>query len=600
MLVEIPELSVFEDTCQVYCLRCGDQAVLVDFGSGAALEVLKNEGARVTDVLVTHFHRDQVQGLEKAIDAGARIWVPYSEQTLFSAVDWHWQGRNIFNNYDVRQDRFTLLHSVEVAGLLEDYQRYTFSGFTFTVLPTPGHTAGSISLLAEVGEKRLAFTGDLIYEAGKVWSLAAMQWSYVGSEGLPAAAASLVDLKGRGVDVLLPSHGEVITNPVEAIDLLVERLAGLMHSRNQNPRLFKFIEHPYERISTHLLRSQQNMANTFVLLSESGKALLIDYGYDLMTGMPEFTQQYGRRPWLYSIPTLKRQFGIQKIEAVIPTHYHDDHVAGINLLRQVEGAQVWAAENFAEILEAPERYDLPCLWYDPIPVERKLALNQPFQWEEYTLTVYGLPGHTLYAAAIGFEVDGVRVLATGDQYAGNSGMEWNYVYQNRFRSEDFRLTAELYAQLRPELILSGHWEPLWVRDEQFWDHLMQRGRELEQMHLDLLPEEIRGFGAEGFGARLQPYQVAVKSGTVIDYEVELVNPHNSPAEVEVRLEVPAGWEATPEVVRAQFEALERRRINFFVHTPEGTIVRRERIAAELRVKGQSFGLQAEALVTLHL
>lgn len=598
MLNEIPDLMVYSDTCQVYILRSGNDAVLIDFGSGAVLEYLKSRGVRVTDVLLTHHHRDQAQGLERAIEAGARIWVPYYERELFDGVDWHWQGRIIYNNYDVRQDRFSLLHSVPVSGLLEDYQTYTFGTHRITVIPTPGHTLGSVSLMVDMSGKRVVFSGDLIYAPGKVWSLAATQWTYNGGEGLPYIVASLTDLKTRGVDILLPSHGQPITAPDEAIDLLVERLAELMRSRGQNPRLFMFLAQPYERISPHLLRSQQNMANSYVLLSESGKALILDYGYDFKLGFPEGTEPYGRRPWLYSIPQLKREYNLTRIDVVIPTHYHDDHVAGINLLRRVEGTQVWAAENFAPILENPSHFDLPCLWYDPIPVDRRLPLNQSVRWEEYELTLYGLPGHTLYAAAVAFEVDGHRVLVTGDQYAGSDGMEWNYVYQNRFRSWDFRLSAQLYAQVKPDLILSGHWEPLWIRENGFWERLFERGTALERMHNDLLPEEIVGFGAEGFGARIQPYQAERKAGESITYHVEVVNPYNHPAEARIQLVAPKAWPAKTEPVRLMLSALERRVIEMTLQTPAGVQTRRERIAVDLMVDGHPFGQQAEALLTL--
>ena len=70
-----------------------------------------------------------------------------------------------------------------------------------------------------------------------------------------------------------------------------------------------------------------------------------------------------------------------------------------------------------------------------------LPLEQPFAWHEYELTPYPLPGHTLYAAAILFEVDGRRVLATGDQQADGRAdgprAVLNYQYRNRFRIGDF-------------------------------------------------------------------------------------------------------------------------------------------------------------------
>src|SRR4051794_41273919 len=62
------------DTCNVYVLRSGREAVLVDFGSGLVLDRLAELGVdRVTDVLVTHHHRDQVQGLARAAEAGGRV-----------------------------------------------------------------------------------------------------------------------------------------------------------------------------------------------------------------------------------------------------------------------------------------------------------------------------------------------------------------------------------------------------------------------------------------------------------------------------------------------------------------------------------------------
>ena len=53
-----------------------------------------------------------------------------------------------------------------------------------------------------------------------------------------------------------------------------------------------------------------------------------------------------------------------------------------------------------------------------IPVDRRLPLGRAFRWREYEVVVHDLPGHTLYQAAYEFTVDGVRVLATGDQQVG--------------------------------------------------------------------------------------------------------------------------------------------------------------------------------------
>lgn len=593
-------LFLFEDTCSVYVIRSGSDAVLIDFGAGAVLDHLADIGVeRVTDVLMTHHHRDQGQGLPRAVAAGIRIWVPDMEQDLFAAVDAHWQAREIDINYNMRQDRFSLLNSVPVSGILGDYETCVFGAHTFTVVPTPGHTIGSITLMSEIDGQRVAFTGDLIAGPGRVWSMAATQWTYNGAEGAAASIASLLDVKDHQPDLLLPSHGDVMADPPAAIDLLVANLWSLLQLRHQNLRLFELREQPYEAITPHLLRHRLSMANSYVLLSESNKALMFDFGYDFLTGFSTGFDRAAVRPRLYTIPALKRQFGIDKIDVVLPTHFHDDHVAGINLLHRFEGSQVWAAELFADILEHPKHYDLPCLWYDPIPVDRKLPLETPIQWEEYTLTLYALPGHTRYAVAIAVEVDGERVLVTGDQYQGDSGLELNYVYHNRFEAADYRKSAELYRRLNPTIILTGHWTPLHVPPDYF-DQIERIGAETERLHHALLDHPLN-MGEEGFLVRLSPYQVSIPAAEAFDLQIEIRNPYPSPAAAQVRPVLPEGWSfsttlgAQPDFIDIRLESL----VTFITVRvlTSATRARRTRIAVDLTVNGRPFGQQAEALVT---
>src|SRR5262245_59939384 len=165
-------VHLFRDTCNVYVLVADREAVLIDFGDGAVLDHLADFGAdRVTDVLVTHHHRDQVQGLGRAVAHGARIWVPPVERDLFDKVDTHWQRRVVDNYYDLRQDRFSLLEPVPVTGVVPEYRTRRFGGVDVTTVPTPGHTLGSVSYVVDLDGRRLAFTGDLIHGPGTVWSL---------------------------------------------------------------------------------------------------------------------------------------------------------------------------------------------------------------------------------------------------------------------------------------------------------------------------------------------------------------------------------------------------------------------------------------------
>jgi glyoxylase-like metal-dependent hydrolase (beta-lactamase superfamily II) len=578
--VEIaPDVCCIPDTCNVYVLRAGDEAVVIDFGSGAVLDRLDELGIRrVTDVLLTHHHRDQTQGLARAAAAGARVWAPPFDAPLISDLDDHWQSRPLDLDYDLREDRFSSLGSLPIDGTVPEYRTARFGSFEIAILPTPGHTPGSVTYLIELNGKRVAFVGDLLFGDGKVWSLAATQWSYSGVEGQEATIVSLAQLAKRQPDVLLPSHGEPIDDVEPALLSLRARLGELVALRLEGEWVLEDrLQSPFDRITSHLWRNRSTFANSYVLVSETGAALGIDFGYDMATW---------RRPLLWSLDELK-------LDAVITTHYHDDHVAGLNLLRAVRGTEVWAPANVAPVLEDPHRYDLPCLWPEPIPVDRVLALGEPVAWNEYELTPHPFPGHTLYAAAIEFEVDGRRVLATGDQYTANGERTvLNYQYRNRFRRRDFVQTAGLLRKLRPDVLVSGHWLPREVTEE-YLDEIERDGERLAVLHDDLLPEE--GFGEEGLGARIEPYRSALGVGEQLQLQVHARNPLAREATAVVTLVLPDRWTAEPASGSVQVGPHGVAVLSFVVQ-PGSQPVRRARVGVELTVDGIQFGQQAEALV----
>jgi glyoxylase-like metal-dependent hydrolase (beta-lactamase superfamily II) len=540
------ELALVRDTCNVWVLKSGRDAVCVDFGAGTVLDRLHELGVdRITDVLVTHYHRDGVQGLRRAAEAGARIWVPPVERDLFTDARGYWLRRRVVDSYDVRQESLAPVADVEIAGSADEYRTRRYGGVDVYTLPTPGHTMGSVTYLVDVGGSLAAFCGDLVHAGGRLWSLAATQWTYVGVSGQAATLLSLGALAAKSPAVVHPAHGDSIDDPQAAFARTEERLAELMELRRAEERPFgyrRWLERPWEQVLPHLLVNTTSEACSYALLSEAGSALLFDWGYDWWTGWPMGGERHQCRPLLASIDSLHRDHGVQRIDAVLTTHYHDDHVAGANLLRAVEGTEVWAPENVAPILEQPERYDLPCLWFDPVPVDRVLRFGRPVRWHEYELHVHPLPGHTRYAAAFEVEVDGRRVLATGDQqsHEADGRMIANYQYRNRFAIDDYVRTLELYDRLRPEIMLTGHGraqEPT----EAALERLRSDGRRISELHRELLPVP----DAEGVLARIVPYRSTVEPGATASFVVELRNPFAEAAQGEVSLVAPDGWTSAP-------------------------------------------------------
>ena len=112
-------------------------------------------------------------------------------------------------------------------------------GVRVEVIDTPGYTRGAVSYWLETGGRRIACTGDLIYDQGRLFDLSSLQDAIPeakarGYHGYGARVGELIEslrkIAARQPDVLVPAHGPLIENPQEAIGRLVARLQALMAS----------------------------------------------------------------------------------------------------------------------------------------------------------------------------------------------------------------------------------------------------------------------------------------------------------------------------------------------------------------------------------
>src|SRR5918911_3537089 len=93
-----PGLYRVEDICNVYVLKRGERAILIDSGMGLAAEVLDELGIRQVEwVLHTHFHRDQCDGTPAFTRMGAKVAVPQAEMEYFAGAANLWRNRGIFD-----------------------------------------------------------------------------------------------------------------------------------------------------------------------------------------------------------------------------------------------------------------------------------------------------------------------------------------------------------------------------------------------------------------------------------------------------------------------------------------------------------------------
>jgi glyoxylase-like metal-dependent hydrolase (beta-lactamase superfamily II) len=588
------DLFLWRDCCNVYAIRRGEEAILVDGGSGAVADALGEIGVRrAVHVLHTHHHRDQCQGSPRLHAGGAALWAPEYEAELMGDPEGLWQGRALLNSYSGRSDRFSPLAALPLGGVLRDYETWQWRDVRLRVLPAPGHTVGSCALLWErAAGGPVAFTGDLLYGPGKVWSMSTYQYDYNGCGGALLTVRSLQALAACAPGLLLPAHGEAMADPRGALAATEAGLRAFIASRSPNglAPLADALSRPLEVISPHLLRDTHSVSSNWIVLADDGHAVWIDYGYS--SGV-YITQAGGdpasKRPVLHGLEQLEREFGVREIDAVLVTHHHDDHVAAINALRRARGVQVWAPADCADVLERPAAYKTQCVWYEPIRVDRAVPSGESIRWRGYTFTFHSQPGHTRYAACIAFEADGRRCLAIGDQFPHN------YIYANQFALGDYPGTVDLWRRLAPERILPGHGPaqdgPEWIA------RFAAEAEGVDDFHRRLLPLDEVDFGAGGQAAEVYPYHAAVAAGTSVDVRVRARNPFGREAPLVVRLALPAGWAAEPEVARA--DAAPRAEVEFrFRLAPAAAPVRRARYAVDLTAGGRPFGQVEEGFVTV--
>lgn len=613
------DLFLYRDACNVYVLRRGERALLIDGGSGDVLDHLPEIGVTGVDwALFTHHHRDQCYGAPRFVEAGVSLAAPHHERHLFADVEQHWQSKRIWDNYNDRSTFDALGQDVPLATILKDYERFAWHDLSFEVVPAPGHTHGQVALVVDLAGERIAFTGDLMRDGGRLHQLHAMEYDYGDFVGVALTAAAIGQLRPRAPALACPSHGDVIDDPAGCMDGLEQRLRRLMDHmpyRTAPAAGQRFsCEVPLAPLSEHLLWSDDaTCSNFYVIRADSGKALLIDYPYfsnslfgqALHHGEPGFTLRFLE----HHTDELRQRWGVTDIDVVIPTHIHDDHVCGIPYLQRHEKTKVWCLDAVAQVLETPERWNTPCLLEEPIPCDRIFTDGERFAWEGFSFEIVFYPGQTEFHAAILCEnLDGRRVLFAGDSsypleryQAGATGWMVNTVMRNSLTFAMHRKCADEFERLRADFLCPGH-GPVWDIPETAYAEHRDYVEQKEALWRDVLPAPALA-GVDLFWARLLPYRLRLpsdprSSGESADVELALRNPVEREATFRVRLTSAAPLDL-PEAQEVTLTAEGSTTLIFRVGAgavPAGPT--RHLLCAQIDIDGQPRGPVIEALVTI--
>jgi glyoxylase-like metal-dependent hydrolase (beta-lactamase superfamily II) len=533
----------------------GDHALLIDCCDTVTPDVLRSElGIEHVDmILITQHRRPNSAGAYVYAATGAEIVVPKGERDLIEHGEEHWNDpKNRWHLYHHQPGPMVPARNLPVSRDVSEGDSVEWHGHTIRVLDTPGATDGSVSYVVEADNRTICFSGDAIYGSGQVYELHAFQkgneriGDYHGFLGnLAKLTPSLQKL--RGLDLLVPSHGDQIEEPDAAIDLLTERLGALWSNYVEKSCLNHYfpdmlaentpeglsVPEPSFQVQTseppaHVMKADYT---TWILRSDSGAALMIDCGHDMVVDQ--------MRSWL-------EHETISRLDGLWITHYHDDHVDAIPNYVATFGGSVETIDPLRDVIEHPEAWFLPCISPAKTAITKTRRHGESWRWEEFTLTAFHHPGQTFYHSGLLVEGHGTKVFFAGDSGSPTGLDDHCCPNRNPFHEPGngmagFRQCLEIWRKTMPDYIFNNHQHLAYRFTEAELDSMEETLRERNRIVAEITPWEDGNFALDEGWVRTYPYEQTVHPGDMVVFEVHATNHSNDRSTLHADAVAPDGW-----------------------------------------------------------
>ncbi len=579
-------LYLLRDCCNVYVIKNGEQAVLIDFGSGKILEHLTQIGVTEIDrVMVTHHHRDQLQGLCELEGYSFKLYVPENEARLVEQAGEFWNQCSVhFDFYRCRSVLNTIRKSVRVDRKVSGGELIEWQGGRIKVLDTPGHTDNSVSYSTEVDGRRLVFCGDLISAPGRVIHWYDLHWDYYGfTQGVDASDKSFERIRAESPQWLAPSHGSVIEDPAGAMaanSRMYERIRPLL-----TPNELHRPTSEMKQILPHLIFIG---GTSYAITSESGKAFIYDFGWN-----------WNGDADLDVLRKFKADYDIEQIDAVSFSHHHGDHKDHIRDLFREDFPEVWVFENMVGIFENPAGYRVPNRGF-PLLVDRVLHENEKVSWEEYTLEFFSFPSQLELHQAMFTVIDGKKVLFTGDgtwkRIAPERNLNGPIVPRNvYFLDGGFITSSRKMLQYLPDIVCPAHTEEYYPGRADL-EGFHEWALEVREVMTELIDQPDPNFGMDVHWCVFHPFRVFCSDKEPFEIELIIRNHLFVPAEIEVELKFSDNFDCLFPSRTFVIKAKEQAAVPFVLESTTDQRPDREIITADITVNGHYFGEYAEAII----
>lgn len=515
-------------------------------------------GARVEHLLATHGRRDVLAGAEDAVRAGAALTLPEADARHVADPMKFWSlfRQTRFHDYAQRTTKLTVV-PMTPARTVKGGERLELGGHVIDVLDTPGYSASAVTYLIQAGTRRIAATGDLIYEGGRLMDLYSLQDAVPetktrGYHGYAARAgqliASLEKVRAAKPTVLVPARGPMIANPEADISRLIARLRDVIDSHFSTDALRWYWGEESWQTRGRLAMGRPPsppmpmaperdlpvwviaIENSRLLLSSNGSAFLLDAGHPKIMEKLEELHAQGR---------------FKKLDGIWITHYHDDHTDHVAKVATRWNAPIHYSERIRDIVERPDRYRMPALTH--LPAKGTVHEDRvKWLWREYMLTSYDFPGQTLYHGGLAVESANApeKLFFVGDSFTP-SGLD-DYCLLNRNfvgENEGYLFCLDLLEQLGGEhWLINQHVAPMFRFDAERIARMRAELRKRAALLAELTPLPGANFAVDEGWARIVPYSVNPREGETAELALEITNHAAKRTRFNVRWHLPAGWQ----------------------------------------------------------